>query len=43
MVAVRYRGLHDDRGENGEVEADFIIESHRELPDLIGRIASADA
>ncbi len=40
MGTVRYRGLHDDRGENGEVEADFVIDSHRELPDLIGRIAA---
>jgi putative hydrolase of the HAD superfamily len=37
MGTVRYRGLHDDRGEDGEVEADFVIDSHRELPGLIGR------
>jgi FMN phosphatase YigB (HAD superfamily) len=37
MLTVRYRGLHDDRGEDGGVEADFVI-SHRELPDLIGRV-----
>lgn len=39
MGTVRYRGLHDDRGEQDEREADFVIDSHRELPDLIGRIA----
>jgi FMN phosphatase YigB (HAD superfamily) len=36
MRTVRYRGLHDDRGEDGGIEADFVIDSHRELPDLIG-------
>ena len=35
MGAVRYRGLHDDRGERGELEADFVIDSHRKLPALI--------
>ncbi len=39
MRTVRYRGLHDDRDEDGGGEADFVIDSHRELPDLIGRIA----
>jgi FMN phosphatase YigB (HAD superfamily) len=39
MGTVRYRGLHDDPGEDGEAEADFVIDSHRELPGLIGRIA----
>jgi putative hydrolase of the HAD superfamily len=38
MTTVRYRGLHDDRGEDGGGEADFVIDSHRELPSLIGRI-----
>ncbi len=38
MTSVRYRGLHDDRGEDGGGEADFVIDSHRELPGLIGRI-----
>jgi putative hydrolase of the HAD superfamily len=37
MSTVRYRGLHDDRGEEGEGEADFVIDSHRELPGLIAR------
>jgi FMN phosphatase YigB (HAD superfamily) len=40
MRTVRYRGLHDDRGEDEGQEADFVIDSHRELPDLIGRITS---
>lgn len=39
MGTVRYRGLDDDRGENGEREADFVVDSHRELPGLIARIA----
>jgi hypothetical protein len=39
MGTVRYRGLHDDRGAEGAVEADFVIDSHRELPGLIGRIS----
>lgn len=38
MTTVRYRGLHDDRGEGGGGEADFVVESHRELPGLIGHI-----
>jgi putative hydrolase of the HAD superfamily len=39
MTTVRYRGLHDDRGEDGGGEADLVIDSHRELPGLIGDIA----
>lgn len=38
MTTVRYRGLYDDRGEGGEIEADFVLDSHRELPELIDRI-----
>jgi putative hydrolase of the HAD superfamily len=38
MGTVRYRGLHDDRGEQGGVEADYVIDSHRELPGLISAI-----
>jgi putative hydrolase of the HAD superfamily len=38
MTTVRYRGLYDDRGEDGEIEADFVLDSHRELPELIDRI-----
>lgn len=39
MTTIRYRGLHDDGGEDGGGEADFVIDSHRELPGLIGDIA----
>ena len=35
MTTVRYRGLHDDRGEDGGGEAAFVLDSHRELPALI--------
>jgi len=34
MGTVRYRGMHDDASQDG-VEADFVIDSHRELPGLI--------
>ncbi len=40
MTTVRYRGLHDDRGEDGGGEADFVLDSHRELPPLLDRIAA---
>jgi len=39
MRTVRYRGLHDDAGADGEGEAEFVLDSHRELPGLIARIA----
>lgn len=39
MRTVRYRGLHDDAAANGGEEAEFVIDSHRDLPDLIARIA----
>ena len=39
MTTVRYRGLHDDRGEDGGPEADFVIDRHRELPGLIEAVA----
>jgi FMN phosphatase YigB (HAD superfamily) len=38
MRTVRYRGLHDDPGEDVWQEADFVLDSHRELPELIERI-----
>ena len=41
MTTVRYRGLHDDRGEDGGGEADFVLDSHRELPPLLDRIATS--
>lgn len=38
MRTVRYRALHDDPDVDGGIEADFILDSHRELPGLIDRI-----
>lgn len=35
MGTVRYRGLHDDSGAEGGEEAEFVVDSHRELPGLI--------
>jgi putative hydrolase of the HAD superfamily len=35
MRTIRYRGLHDDPGAAASVEADFVIDSHAELPALI--------
>jgi len=40
MTTVRYRGLHDDRDEDGGGEADFVLDSHVELPPLLDRIAA---
>jgi putative hydrolase of the HAD superfamily len=40
MRTVRYRGLHDDSGDDGEGEAEFVVDSHRQLPGLIARIAT---
>ena len=40
MTTVRYRGLHDDRGEDGGGEADFVLDSHREMPPLLDRFAA---
>ncbi|HEX5712933.1 MAG TPA: HAD family hydrolase [Solirubrobacterales bacterium] len=37
MGTVRYRELNDDLGAAGEPEADFVVDSHRELPDLLVR------
>ncbi|HMC49248.1 MAG TPA: HAD family hydrolase [Solirubrobacterales bacterium] len=42
MKTIRYRGLHDDRGADGEEEADFVLDSHRELPGLIDRIGQLE-
>lgn len=39
MRTVRYRGLHDDAEADGGAEAEFVVDSHRELPALIARIA----
>jgi len=43
MRTVRYTGLHDDRDAGSGPEADFVLDSHRELPDLIDRLTSSDA
>lgn len=40
MRTVRYRALHDDPKSDGAIEADFVIDSHRELPPLLDRIAA---
>jgi putative hydrolase of the HAD superfamily len=39
MRTVRYRALHDDSQVDGAIEADFVLDSHRELPGLIAEIA----
>jgi FMN phosphatase YigB (HAD superfamily) len=39
MRTVRYRGLNDDAGADGGGDAEFVLDSHRNLPDLIARIA----
>jgi FMN hydrolase / 5-amino-6-(5-phospho-D-ribitylamino)uracil phosphatase len=36
MTTVRYRGLQDDPDPG--VEADFVVDSHRDLPELVERI-----
>jgi len=38
MRTVRYRALHDDPEIDGGVEADFILDRHRDLPELIDRL-----
>lgn len=35
MGTVRYRELNDDSGAGGEPEADFVVDSHRQLPGLL--------
>jgi FMN phosphatase YigB (HAD superfamily) len=41
MRTVRYRALHDDPGAVDEPEAEFVLDSHRELPDLLDRLSLA--
>jgi FMN phosphatase YigB (HAD superfamily) len=41
MRTARYRALHDDPYIDGAIEADFVIDSHRELPALLDRIAAS--
>jgi putative hydrolase of the HAD superfamily len=38
MRTVRYRALHDDPGAAGEPEAEFVLDSHADLPDLLERL-----
>jgi FMN hydrolase / 5-amino-6-(5-phospho-D-ribitylamino)uracil phosphatase len=40
MRTARYRALHDDPEIDGAIEADFVLDSHRELPPLLDRIAA---
>jgi FMN phosphatase YigB (HAD superfamily) len=39
MRTARYRGMHDDLDEGGGVEADFVIDSHHQLLDVIDLLA----
>ncbi|HXS33363.1 MAG TPA: HAD family hydrolase [Solirubrobacterales bacterium] len=41
MTTVRYRGLHDDSSTDGGEEAEFVVDSHRDLPDLIAGVAGS--
>jgi putative hydrolase of the HAD superfamily len=41
MRTVRYRALNDDSEADGGEDAEFVVDSHRELPDLIARMARA--
>ncbi|HKT82317.1 MAG TPA: HAD family hydrolase [Solirubrobacterales bacterium] len=41
MRTVRYRALHDDPGLEGEIEADFVLDHHRELPAILDRIGAS--
>ena len=38
MRTARYRALHDDPGAAGDPEAEFVLDSHAELPDLLERL-----
>jgi putative hydrolase of the HAD superfamily len=37
MRTVRYRGVHDDRDAGAGVEADFVLDSHDQLPGIVDR------
>jgi FMN phosphatase YigB (HAD superfamily) len=39
MKTARYRGMHDDLDEASGVEADFVIDSHHQLPDVLDLLA----
>ncbi|HVY97636.1 MAG TPA: HAD family hydrolase [Solirubrobacterales bacterium] len=43
MRTVRYRALYDDAGAEGGPEADFVLDSHGDLPPLLDRLATAPA
>jgi putative hydrolase of the HAD superfamily len=38
MKTARYRGMHDDSGEANGVEADFVVDSHLELVEVVDRL-----
>jgi FMN hydrolase / 5-amino-6-(5-phospho-D-ribitylamino)uracil phosphatase len=38
MRTARYRGMHDDRDESG-VEADYVLDSHLELVEIVERLS----
>lgn len=38
MKTARYRGMHDDADEAGGVEADFVLDSHLELVEVVERL-----
>jgi FMN phosphatase YigB (HAD superfamily) len=38
MRTARYRGMHDDTDESGGVEADFVLDSHAELVEVVDRL-----
>ncbi len=40
MRTARYRALHDDPDIGGGIEADLVLDSHRELPAIVDRIAA---
>lgn len=42
MRTARYRGMHDDPAGAAGVEAEFVLDSHLELPDLVERIGGGD-
>jgi putative hydrolase of the HAD superfamily len=42
MRTVRYTGMHDDTDTQTAVEAEFVVDSHLEVPELISRLAADD-
>lgn len=41
MRTVRYRGMHDDPDTSTGIEAEFVLDSHGDLPAVLDRIAEA--